>query len=233
LTGRNSVSPIMREQTSHCIMFNSKVQRTLNNLWENYGQLFPKKEFFAHLAQATDERHVGTRHAACVYHEHLDRLELNYKSWLAPASLPDGEVILRGPDPPRAPTRADVQKQERLKQLAYRAPSWLPTSLKGMSRQERELMQRMLFFGDRARHRLKKDCKSMAQRDKEILKRLDDQTREAEKLAEQRFAQQNQLQPGPFKSKFVYTDAGTKIKPLAPVIGGGPPDNGYDVKHGP
>ena len=186
----------------------------------------------AHFAQCTDERNVGTRHACMVYHEHLDRLELNYKSWLAPPSLPDGEVLLRGPDPPKPPTRADIQKQERLKQLAYRAPSWLPTSLKGMSRQEREMMQRMLFYGDRARQRLRKDGKTMAQRDKEILQKLDQQTREAEKLAQQRFAQQNQLQPGPFKSKYTYSNAGTTVKPLPPIIGGGggggPPFNGYD-----
>jgi len=67
----------------------------------------------------------------------------------------------------------------------------------------------------------------MAQRDKEILQKLDQQTREAEKLAEQRFAQQNQLQPGPFKSKYTYSNAGQKVNAIAPAIDGHDDDDGY------
>lgn len=102
LTGRQAVSPIMREQTTAAIMFNSKTLRTNQNLFENFGQLFPKrKEFEDHFFSMTDERVMGTRHAACVYFEWEDDIRKNYFSWLAPAELPDHQIVLKGPDGPK------------------------------------------------------------------------------------------------------------------------------------
>lgn len=117
LTGRKCISPIMREQTSACIMFNSKVKLTLTNLWQCYGQLFDKqKDFEDHLNRMTDETVVGTRHACCIYFEHIDAIEQNYMSWLAPAELPD-DVLVMGIEASKAPSSSTQKKargQDRL-----------------------------------------------------------------------------------------------------------------------
>jgi hypothetical protein len=99
LTGRNSISPIMREQTTAALMWNSKTHLTNDNLFKNYGQLFPDlKSFTKHFYNMTDQKFRGTRHACMVYFEWQDEIHKNYMSWLAPAKLPDGQVIVKGPD---------------------------------------------------------------------------------------------------------------------------------------
>jgi len=186
LTGRNSISPIMREQTSYCIMFNSKVQRTMLNLWENYGQMMPKKEFFAHLSNATDPDIVGTKHACVVYAEHIDKLEQNYMSWLAPKTVPDGEVMLKGPDKPKPKSKEEIKKEQALKELAWRAPTWLPETIK-MNRETREKVMRMIQYADAANYRLTKRKNRMAWSDKRKLIAFNVGEDRAEQIAKKRW----------------------------------------------
>jgi len=88
LTGLRAVSPIMREQTSFAIMFNSKTTRTITNLYENFGQLFEnKKQFQQYFFDHTEPHKVGP-HVCIVYNEREDRLEQNYIPMRAPAQLP-------------------------------------------------------------------------------------------------------------------------------------------------
>jgi hypothetical protein len=99
LTGRHAISPIMREQTTAALMWNSKTHITNENLFKNYGQLFPDlRAFTRHFYNMTDLKLRGTRHACMVYFEWQDEIRKNYMSWLAPAELPDGQVIVKGPD---------------------------------------------------------------------------------------------------------------------------------------
>ena len=85
LTGRNAISPIMREQTSVAVLFNSKTRRTLENLYESYGQLFPTlREFQDYFFTVTKEPYV-----AMVYFEDRDELSENYVPMIAPADLPN------------------------------------------------------------------------------------------------------------------------------------------------
>ena len=89
LTGKNAISPIMREQTNFAIIFNTKNTRSLINLYENYGQLFEKqKEFKQYLFDNTDRSKVGP-YVCIVYIEREDDLENNYLPMRAPKELPD------------------------------------------------------------------------------------------------------------------------------------------------
>jgi hypothetical protein len=60
LTGRKAITPVMREQTTHAIMFKSKTNNTIENLYKNYGQLFDTmhefKDFFWSM---TAEKHTA------------------------------------------------------------------------------------------------------------------------------------------------------------------------------
>lgn len=101
LMGKNAISPIMRDQTTAAIMFNTKTERSITNLYENYGMLFAnKKAFQHHLQKMTEPESTGSPFSCCIYFEREDRLSHNYMSWLAPKKLPDGQVRLLGPDPP-------------------------------------------------------------------------------------------------------------------------------------
>eukprot|EP00457_Paulinella_chromatophora_P005347 gb/GEZN01005364.1/.p1 GENE.gb/GEZN01005364.1/~~gb/GEZN01005364.1/.p1 ORF type:complete len:385 (+),score=66.53 gb/GEZN01005364.1/:650-1804(+) len=113
LTGRKAISPIMREQTTAAIMFNSKTLLTNVNLYENYGQLFEnKKEFMQHYSDMTDMTLRGTRHACMIYFEWEDDISRNYMSWLAPKDLPDGQVVLRGPDSDDSPDPPKLSRRK-------------------------------------------------------------------------------------------------------------------------
>jgi hypothetical protein len=84
LTGRNAISPLMREQTNYCIMFQSRTRRTLENLYESYGGLFDTlKEFKEFFLNATIEKY-----SAMLYSERIDFLEDNYQTIMAPADYP-------------------------------------------------------------------------------------------------------------------------------------------------
>ena len=84
LTGRNSISPIMREQTNYCLMFKSKTRRTLENLYESYGQLFDSLELFTqYFFKATQEPF-----SCMVYFEREDDVDKNYITIMAPKNIP-------------------------------------------------------------------------------------------------------------------------------------------------
>ncbi len=90
LTGLHAVSPIMREQTSFAIMFNSKTTNTIRNLFENYGQLFNSlKEFKAYYFANTEPKSVGP-YVCLVYREAEDDVDKNYIPMRAPKDLPKG-----------------------------------------------------------------------------------------------------------------------------------------------
>jgi hypothetical protein len=85
LTGRNAISPIMREQTTHAILFNSRTRNTLDNLYQSYGGLFPSfNEFKDYFLKTTDEKYT-----AMLYKEDIDELENNY----IPIKSPEFKVI--------------------------------------------------------------------------------------------------------------------------------------------
>lgn len=88
LTGMHAVSPIMREQTTFAIMFNSKTTRTITNLFENFGQLFEKKKDFQQYFFANTEPSKVGPYVCLVYNEREDELEKNYIPMRAPAKLP-------------------------------------------------------------------------------------------------------------------------------------------------
>ena len=80
LCGRNAISPVMREQTSHCIMFNSRTLRTLENLFSSFGGLFDSFEAFkSYFMQATKEPYT-----AMLYLESIDDIDKNYITIQAP-----------------------------------------------------------------------------------------------------------------------------------------------------
>ena len=84
LTGKNAVPPIIREQTNYAIMFRSKTRRTLENLYESYGQMFDSiQEFKVYFMHATEEKFT-----AMLYIEREDDEDQNYLSVQAPAKLP-------------------------------------------------------------------------------------------------------------------------------------------------
>lgn len=92
LTGRNAISPIMREQTTFAILFNSKTFNTLKNLYENYGQLFPRmRDFQQYFYDNTEPSKVG-KYVAIVYKEAEDEIEQNYIPMRAPAKLSEAGI---------------------------------------------------------------------------------------------------------------------------------------------
>jgi hypothetical protein len=83
LPGKNAVSPIMREQTNFAIIFKTRTRRTLENLYESYGGLFPKlRDFSEHLDRATHQKYT-----AMLYSEAIVEGQ-NYISIQAPKDYP-------------------------------------------------------------------------------------------------------------------------------------------------
>jgi hypothetical protein len=79
------ITLIVREQTNYALMFRSKTRRTLENLYESYGQMFDTiQEFKAHFMKTTDKKFT-----AMLYIEREDDQEENYLTIQAPAELPD------------------------------------------------------------------------------------------------------------------------------------------------
>lgn len=82
LTGRAAISPIMREQTTHALLFNSRTHRTLVNLYESYGGLFDTfNNFKLYYLNATKEKYT-----AMLYRESIDNIDDNYISIKAPSN---------------------------------------------------------------------------------------------------------------------------------------------------
>ena len=76
-------SPLIRECTTIAIMFNSKGDRTLRGLYENFGQLFENYQHFKdYFLQLTAEKYVGM-----LYIYDIDDFDKNYLYWKAPADL--------------------------------------------------------------------------------------------------------------------------------------------------
>lgn len=93
LTGRKAISPIMREQTTAAIMFNSRTHITLENLYKAYGGLFPNLQLFKqYFLRHTDKNNVGP-YMAMVYFERLDALEDNYLMIRAPKDIPEVQEL--------------------------------------------------------------------------------------------------------------------------------------------
>ena len=85
LTGKNAISPTMRQQTTHAIMFHSKMKSTVENLYENYGQMFDSlKEFRQHYDEITKDQYV-----AMIYLEKEDDINKNYFGIRAPKNIPE------------------------------------------------------------------------------------------------------------------------------------------------
>ena len=80
--GRGS-TPILRECTTYALLFNSKGDRTLKALYENFGQLFDDfKSFKNHFLSLTSEKYV-----AMLYVQDINELEDNYLYFKAPANM--------------------------------------------------------------------------------------------------------------------------------------------------
>ena len=76
-------SPLIRECTTIAILFNSKGDRTLRGLYENFGQLFENYQHFKdYFLQLTAEKYVGM-----LYISDIDDFDKNYLYWKAPADL--------------------------------------------------------------------------------------------------------------------------------------------------
>lgn len=80
--GRGS-TPVLRECTTYAILFNSKGDRTLRALYENFGQLFDTfnefKEYFLDL--------TSKPYTAMLYIQDIDNKEDNYLSFKAPPNM--------------------------------------------------------------------------------------------------------------------------------------------------
>ena len=78
--GRGS-TPVLRECTTMAFLFNSKGKRTLEALFENFGQLFDNfKEFKEYYLACTKEKHT-----AMLYIQDVDNIEENYLQYKAPS----------------------------------------------------------------------------------------------------------------------------------------------------
>lgn len=73
-------SPILRNCTTHAILFNSKGLRTINGLFENFGMLFDNlqqfKEYFL--------KNTKKKYTAILYEQDENKLKNNYKKFKAP-----------------------------------------------------------------------------------------------------------------------------------------------------
>lgn len=83
-----AVNPTLREQTTHCFMFNSKAEGTKENLWKAYGQLMDKKEFFEYLQNNTNAKDNGP-YVFLLYREFIDETADNY----TPMRVPDPKTF--------------------------------------------------------------------------------------------------------------------------------------------
>lgn len=72
--------PTLRECTTIAVLFNSKGHRTIEGLFENFGQLFDNiKEFKQYFLELTSEKYV-----AMLYLQDEDNIEENYLYFKAP-----------------------------------------------------------------------------------------------------------------------------------------------------
>lgn len=80
LLGRNAISPICREQITHCLMFQSRTKRTIEALYNSFGGLFDSEKLFKeYFFQATKQPYT-----AMLYIEQEDDIDKNYITVIAP-----------------------------------------------------------------------------------------------------------------------------------------------------
>jgi hypothetical protein len=87
ITAKNGsgIPPIVRCQTNYAIMYRAKDRRTLENLYEAFGGLFPSfQEFKDYFLLATSEKYQ-----AMCYCEKFDDVENNYFTIQCPYPLPN------------------------------------------------------------------------------------------------------------------------------------------------
>ena len=78
--GRAS-TPVLRECTTMAFLFNSKGKRTLEAIFESFGQLFDNfKEFKEYFLACTKEKHT-----AMLYIQDIDNIDENYMQFRAPS----------------------------------------------------------------------------------------------------------------------------------------------------
>ena len=76
-------SPLIRECTTIALLFNSKGERTLKGLYENFGQLFENWQHFKdYFLQLTSQKYV-----AMLYIYDIDDFDKNYLYFKAPSNL--------------------------------------------------------------------------------------------------------------------------------------------------
>ena len=86
--GRGS-TPVLRECTTYAILFNSKGDRTLRALYENFGQLFDNyNEFKDYFLACTSEPYT-----AMLYIQDIDNKEDNYLQFRAPSNMDEFKNI--------------------------------------------------------------------------------------------------------------------------------------------
>ena len=73
-------SPLLREIATYCIMFSSNSHRTMNGLFENFGQLFENYNQF----RAYFKKNTHKPYTAIVYEQKQNKLKKNYKRYKAP-----------------------------------------------------------------------------------------------------------------------------------------------------
>ena len=112
--------------------------------------------------------------------------------------------MLKGPDKPKEPSKDELMKEQRLAQLAWRAPSWVPKNL-NLSRQDHAALQKMMHYADAAKSRLRKG-KSLAQKDKQKLREMVAFGEDAEAAAEARWREQQVPPPRPPRYGYVYAN---------------------------
>lgn len=80
LKGKSAISPTMRQQTTHALMWKSLTKDTTEALFESYGQRFNSlKEFKEYFENATEQKH-----SAMLYIENEDDMDKNYLTIKAP-----------------------------------------------------------------------------------------------------------------------------------------------------
>ena len=73
-------SPLLRECTTHAILFNSKGLRTINGLFENFGMLFDTLQHFKDYFLKNTKK----KYTAIMYEQNENKLKKNYQRFKAP-----------------------------------------------------------------------------------------------------------------------------------------------------
>lgn len=84
-----NISTTVRECITHAFLFKSKKRITIKALWEAFGQDFSLEDFEQLLwARANNEEHT-----CMLVMEHVDEIAENYRTFKAPAQLPNRRIV--------------------------------------------------------------------------------------------------------------------------------------------